>query len=179
MPDRDKTSALAIIVMGVSGSGKSSVGEALAARLGVPFRDGDSFHPEANVKKMASGVPLTDDDRWPWLDAIGAAIKATPDDGGIVVACSALRRIYRERLTAAAGRPILFVLLDATRDLLEARLGGRKGHFMPRSLLDSQLATLERPAPDERAISVAVDPPVPAVVEAIVDRLPRVDTGAR
>ena len=130
--------APAIVLMGVAGSGKTSVGEALSARLAMPFRDGDEFHPRANVEKMSSGVPLTDEDRWPWLDAIGAAIGAAGDDG-IIVACSALRRIYRRRLVAAAGRPIVFVHLDGPRALLERRLGGRKGHFMPKSLLDSQL----------------------------------------
>ena len=165
--------------MGVSGSGKSVVGEMLAARLGLPFRDGDGFHPEANVRKMSSGIPLVDEDRWPWLDAIGAAIRdAGRNGGGIVVACSALRRIYRDRLNAAAGRRILFVHLAATRDLLEARLGGRKGHFMPKSLLDSQLATLEPPGADEFAISVDVHPPVEEVVEAIVVGLAGVEAGA-
>lgn len=161
----------AIVLMGVSGSGKTSVGEALSARLGLPFRDGDAFHPTSNVAKMASGVPLTDDDRWPWLDAIGAGIRAS-GDGGIIVACSALRRVYRDRLRAAAGRPLLFVHLAGSRALLAERLAGRKGHFMPASLLDSQLRTLEPPGLDERAITVAVDPPIAEVVDAIVAALP-------
>ncbi|MBZ0228785.1 MAG: gluconokinase [Bauldia sp.] len=170
--------APAIVLMGVAGSGKTSVGEALSARLAMPFRDGDEFHPRANVEKMSSGVPLTDEDRWPWLDAIGAAIGAAGDDG-IIVACSALRRIYRRRLVAAAGRPIVFVHLDGPRALLERRLGGRKGHFMPKSLLDSQLATLEPPGPGETAVTVPVEPPIEAVVDAVVAALPGIAvTGA-
>jgi gluconokinase len=161
----------AIVVMGVSGSGKSSVGERLGQHLGLPFRDADEFHPPANIKKMTSGTPLTDDDRWPWLDAIGRALGAADD--GMVVACSALRRIYRDRLTATAGRPVLFVLLSGSRQTIGQRLGGRKGHFMPPSLLDSQFATLEPPSPDELAVSISVEPPLDAVVETALAALPR------
>jgi gluconokinase len=156
--------APAIIVMGVSGSGKTVVGEALAEQLGLPLLEGDTFHPPANVKKMSSGVPLTDADRWPWLDAIGKAIRDAP--GPVIVACSALKRVYRERLEAAAGRPVLFLFLDASKETLAARIGNRKGHFMPASLLDSQLATLEPPGPDEPIIRISVEPPVKEVVEA-------------
>ena len=149
--------------MGVAGSGKTVVGEALAERLGWPLLEADDFHPQANVNKMASGQPLDDDDRWPWLDGIGAAIRRA--DGGVIATCSALRRVYRERLAAAADRRLVFVFLDGTRETLAQRIGGRKGHFMPPSLLDSQLATLEPPAADEPAIRVSVEPPVDTVVE--------------
>ena len=159
----------AIIVMGVSGSGKTVVGEALAEKLGLPLLEGDAFHPAANVEKMSSGVPLTDADRWPWLDAIGKAIHDAP--GPVIVACSGLKRVYRERLEASAGRPVLFLFLDASKETLAARLGNRKGHFMPASLLDSQLATLEPPSPDEPAIRISVEPPVDQVVEAALAAL--------
>ncbi|MCB1487112.1 MAG: gluconokinase [Bauldia sp.] len=158
----DGNKPTAIVVMGVAGSGKTVIGEALAERLGLPMLEGDSFHPEANVRKMSSGVPLTDDDRWPWLDAIGKAIGETP--GGVIAACSALKRAYRDRLTAAAGRPLLFLFLDGSREVLASRIGNRKGHFMPPGLLDSQLATLEPPGPDELTIRVDVAPPVAEVV---------------
>ncbi len=160
----------AIVVMGVAGSGKTSVGERLAARLGVRFRDADEFHPAANVAKMSAGIPLNDDDRWPWLDAIGAALHDAGADG-IVVACSALKRIYRERIAKAAGRPVSFVFLDGSLATLRQRIGGRRGHFMPASLLDSQLATLERPAADEPAVTVSVEPPLEQVVETAISRL--------
>lgn len=159
----------AVVIMGVAGSGKTTVGERLGARLGVPFRDADEFHPAANIAKMSAGTPLGDGDRWPWLDAIGAAIKTS--EGGIVVACSALKRVYRDRIIKAAGRPVTFVHLDGSRATLAARLGGRRGHFMPASLLDSQLATLEMPAADEPAFTVSVEAPVDNVVAAIVARL--------
>ncbi|MFT4030657.1 MAG: gluconokinase [Protaetiibacter sp.] len=136
-----------VVVAGVSGSGKSTVGALLAARLGVPFADGDALHPPANLAKMASGIPLDDADRWPWLDAVGERLAASP----VVVACSALRRAYRDRLRAAAPGA-RFVLLDGSRELLEARMAARTDHFMPPALLDSQLATLERPDPDERVL---------------------------
>jgi gluconokinase len=155
----------AIVIMGVAGSGKTSIGELLAGRLGYPFRDADEFHPAANVAKMSSGVPLGDDDRWPWLDAIGAAIHDAGHEG-IVVACSALKRIYRARIEDAAGRPVDFVFLDGSLATLRRRIGGRRGHFMPSSLLDSQLATLERPASDERVVTISIEQPVTAVVDA-------------
>ena len=160
--------APAIVVMGVSGSGKTTVGEALAARFGVPLLEGDQFHPEANIAKMSSGTPLTDDDRWPWLDAIALAMREATD--GVVVTCSSLRRTYRDRLRARAGRPVLFVYLNGSRETLAARLAARKGHFMPASLLDSQLATLEPPTPDEPGIvPVSLEPPVEVVVKAALD----------
>jgi gluconokinase len=132
--------------MGVSGSGKSTVGEALAAALAVPFVDADALHPPANVEKMAAGVPLTDDDRWPWLDAVGALLAHPP----VVVACSALRRVYRDRLRTYAPE-LRLVYLHGTRELLAERMSHRD-HFMPLTLLDSQLATLEAPDADEDAL---------------------------
>jgi gluconokinase len=160
----------AIVIMGVAGSGKTSVGEAMGHRLGVSFRDADEFHPPANIAKMSAGIPLDDDDRWPWLDAIGAAIReAAP--AGIVVACSALKRVYRDRIAAAAGRPVRFVFLDGPVATLRRRIGGRRGHFMPASLLDSQLATLERPAGDEQAVTVSIEAPIDQVVTQALAQL--------
>lgn len=161
----------AIVVMGVSGSGKTTVGEAIAKALGIGFRDADGFHPAANVAKMSAGLPLNDEDRWPWLDAIGAAIHDAPADKPVVVSCSALRRVYRERIQAAAGRPVDFVHLSGSRDLLAERMATRKGHFMPVSLLDSQLATLEPPAEDERVVTVSIEEPVARIVEIVLDQL--------
>jgi gluconokinase len=150
--------------MGVAGAGKTAVGERLAARLGVPLIEGDDFHPRRNVDKMSSGVPLDDTDRRPWLDAIGAAIKDAPAQS-LVVTCSALKRAYRERLAKAAGRPLVFLWLDGSRETLAARLAARRGHFMPPGLLDSQIATIERPSPDENAVRISVEPPLDTVVE--------------
>jgi gluconokinase len=157
--------------MGVSGSGKTTVGGALAKRFGVPFRDADEFHPKANVAKMSAGIPLTDEDRWPWLDAIAVAIHETPPDKVIVVSCSALRKIYRDRILRGAGRPVTFVYLAGTKETIAPRMATRTGHFMPLSLLDSQLATLEPPTADEPAIPVSIDQPVEAIVEMVVRRL--------
>jgi gluconokinase len=144
-----------LVVMGVSGSGKSTVGSALAAELGVPFVDADDLHPVANVEKMASGIPLTDDDRWPWLRLVGERLSGAGTTG-MVVACSALKRAYRDAIRAEAPG-VRFVFLDASRALLEARVANRPTHFMPASLLDSQLASLEPLAPDEPGITVAPD----------------------
>lgn len=143
-----------VVVMGVSGCGKSTVGALLAARLGVPFIDGDSLHPPANLALMAAGTPLTDEDRWPWLRAVGAALASAPH--GAVVACSALRRGYRDVLRQSA--PGAFhVHLDGPRALLERRLTARSGHFMPATLLDSQLATLEHLDPDEAGVTLGLE----------------------
>ena len=137
--------------MGVTGSGKSSVGGVLAQRLGVDFVDGDDLHPAANVAKMKRGDPLEDADRWPWLDRVGAVLRdGAAHPAGIVVACSALRRVYRDRIRKGArGAEPRFLFLDITPEVSAARLMGRKGHFMPVSLVRSQFETLERPAPDE------------------------------
>jgi len=152
--------------MGVSGSGKTTVGRALAARLGLPFTDGDDLHPRANVEKMAAGIPLTDEDRAPWLDAVGDVLAA----GDAVVACSALRRTYRDRLRTAAP-DLALVFLHGDPELLVSRLRGRAGHFMPASLLDSQLATLEPPSADEHAVAADAALPVAELVEQVARRL--------
>jgi carbohydrate kinase (thermoresistant glucokinase family) len=155
-----------IVVMGVSGSGKSTIAAGLAARIGGMFLDADDFHPPENVAKMAAGVPLTDDDRMPWLARVAdAMVDAERRDGTVVVACSALRRAYRDVLRGAdAG--VFFVQLDGTPELLAARVGERTDHFMPPSLLASQLALLEPLGTDERGAVVSVDAPAAEVVEA-------------
>ena len=146
---------LAVIVMGVSGSGKSTLAAALASAIGCPYLEGDEFHSPESVRKMAAGTPLTDDDRWPWLDRLGRAIDASAAKNGIAVAsCSALKKIYRDRLRASITVPVRFVLVDPSREELERRMAARKGHFMPSSLLTSQLDTLERPQPDEHALTL-------------------------
>jgi gluconokinase len=161
----------ALVVMGVSGSGKSTVADRLAARLGWSYEDGDGFHPASNVAKMSAGQPLTDEDRWPWLQAIADEIDRLSATGErVVIACSALKRSYREVLVH--GRDdIRIVLLDGTQDLIAARLAARKGHFMPPGLLASQFRTLERPEADERPIIVSIDAPVEQIVDDIVTQL--------
>jgi carbohydrate kinase (thermoresistant glucokinase family) len=157
--------------MGVSGSGKTTIGEALAARLGWKFVDGDSLHPPANVAKMRAGRPLDDRDREPWLDAIAARIDAWTAQGTPgVITCSALKRRYRERIIGERAW-VRLIYLEGSRDLITRRLTERRGHFMPPSLLDSQFATLEPPGADENAIVVGIDRPVNAIVDAIVTGL--------
>jgi gluconokinase len=137
--------------MGVSGSGKSLIGAAFARALGVDFVEGDHYHTAANVARMSSGIPLTDDDRAEWLRSLGARIRKAKDSGiGLVVSCSALKRSYRDILRGAAG-DLHFVFLQGSRALLAERLTSRRGHYMPPSLLESQLATLEEPSADEQA----------------------------
>jgi gluconokinase len=144
-----------IIVMGVSGCGKTTAGEALAAHFGVPYIEGDALHPAENVEKMRSGTPLNDDDRWPWLEKIGAALKAHP--GGAVATCSSLKRIYRGRLRETSGGRLRFVFLKCGKGVLEERMRARKGHFMPPSLLASQLAALEDPSGEAGVVTVNGD----------------------
>ena len=142
------------IVMGVCGAGKTVVGQALAARLTVPFIDGDDLHPQANIDKMAAGIPLTDEDRWPWLRKIGEWIDEHEGEGkSAVITCSALKRTYRDLLRE--GRPgVMFCHVDVSREELERRLAERKGHYMPASLLQSQLDTLEELSEDEPGVIV-------------------------
>ena len=155
-------SAPLVVAMGVSGSGKSTVGAALAQRLRVPFADADDFHPPANVAKMTAGQALDDHDRQPWLEAVGSWLAEHPDGG--VMSCSALKRKYRDQLRHHASG-VAFLLLDGTPEVIRRRQASRPGHFMPASLLTSQFATLEQLAPDERGVTVDVDQSVDAIVE--------------
>lgn len=165
------TDAKVILVMGVSGSGKTTVGKLLAERLGWEYADADDFHPPANVAKMGAGIPLTDEDRWPWLheiaDWIGAHLEScTPG----VVSCSALKRAYRDLLVR--GRPeVRLVYLEGDRDLIQRRMSARKGHFFKPGLLESQFRDLEPPAPDEHPVSVPIEHPPKEAVEEIVEGL--------
>jgi gluconokinase len=156
-----------IVIMGVSGCGKSSVGEALALRLGIPYRDGDDLHTAAAVEKMAAGEPLTDADRWPWLDQVARVLA---EEAPVIVGCSALRRVYRDRIRAGAGGPVTFVHLAGSRAVIAGRMAARTGHYMPPSLLDSQFTTLEAPGPDE-AVTVDIALPLAEVVETVLARL--------
>jgi gluconokinase len=141
------------VVMGVSGCGKSSIGAGFAAARGLPFTDGDHLHPPANIAKMSRGEALNDDDRAPWLDLVGAELAG----GNRVIACSALKRKYRDQIRNRAGAPVMFLLLQGARETLLARMSSRPGHFMPTSLLDSQLATLEPLLADELHLIQNID----------------------
>jgi gluconokinase len=165
------TAPCALVVMGVSGSGKSTIADRLAARLGWRYEDGDRFHPPANVAKMSAGHPLTDEDRWPWLQAIADEIDRLSEAGQrAVIACSALKRSYRDILVH--GRDdVRIVFLNGTQDLIAKRLAARKGHFMPPGLLASQFKTLEPPRPSERPITVSIDAPVETIVDDIIGQL--------
>lgn len=161
----------ALIVMGVSGSGKSTIAEALAERLSWRFEDGDAFHPASNVAKMSAGHPLTDEDRWPWLKAIADEIGRVCDGGGhIIIACSALKHTYRDVLRAGR-RDVRFVFLMGTQDLIANRLAQRKDHFMPPGLLASQFNTLEVPESGEHVIAVSIDASVDAIVADVLQQL--------
>jgi gluconokinase len=157
--------------MGVSGSGKTTIGEKLAARIGWRYEDADTFHPKSNVAKMSAGQPLTDEDRWPWLRAIADEIdRASKAGERVVIGCSALRRVYRDMLVH--GRDdIRLIYLDGTQALIADRLGQRKGHFMPPGLLTSQFKTLEPPTPDERAVTVSINAPTETIVDDILSQL--------
>jgi len=165
----DQTSGFcALIVMGVSGSGKSTIADALGRRLGWIVEDADRFHPESNVKKMSAGTPLTDDDRCPWLRAIAAEIARKRASGtSVIIACSALKRVYRDILVQG-NDDTRIVYLRGRKELIAARLNARKNHFMPPGLLDSQFKTLEEPTADEYPLVVDIDAPVDDIADRIV-----------
>jgi gluconokinase len=169
-PDPDLP-PLVIVVMGVSGSGKTTIGELLAERLKWPYEDADKFHPPANVEKMAGGVPLTDDDRWPWLGEIAAWIadRLRTERHG-VVSCSALKRSYRELLMPDPVR-VRLVYLNGSQDLIAGRMRARKGHFFKPEMLASQFTALEPPEPDENALWVSIEQTPEQVVGEITERL--------
>ncbi|MFZ1348213.1 MAG: gluconokinase [Tabrizicola sp.] len=157
-----------MVIMGVSGCGKSSVGRALSERLGIPYREGDDLHPPANIAKMRAVETLTDADRWPWLDLVAQDLAA---QAPVILGCSALRRAYRDRIREGAGGPVCFVHLAGSPALIATRMAARSGHFMPASLLDSQFASLEPPEPDEEAITVDIDQPLDRLVEDILRQM--------
>jgi gluconokinase len=167
----DAANPCALVVMGVSGSGKSTIADKLAARLGWRYEDGDQFHPASNVAKMSAGHPLTDEDRWPWLQVIADEIDRLCRDGErATIACSALKRSYRDILVHGRS-DVRIVFLDGSQELIASRLAARHGHFMPPGLLTSQFRTLEPPAASERPITVSIDASVEAIVDDIVSQL--------
>ena len=157
------------VVMGVAGCGKSTVGAALARRIGAAYLDGDDLHPPGNIAKMSSGQPLSDADRAPWLDLVGQALR--DHDGACVIGCSALKRAYRDRIRDAAGVPVGFLHLAGSRQVIESRMNARSGHFMPLALLDSQFATLEPLQADEAGVAVDIDQPLGDIVAELLARL--------
>ncbi|MGE0221655.1 MAG: gluconokinase [Acetobacteraceae bacterium] len=160
-----------LVVMGVSGSGKTTIAAGIARRLGWELVEGDAFHPPANVGKMRSGTPLIDEDRWPWLRAIAAEIDRRRDaDESAVVACSALKRAYR-RILIGDRADVHLVYLEGSKDLIGQRMAARRGHFMPPALLDSQFAALEEPGPDEAPIVVSIAAEADAVIGAVIAKL--------
>jgi gluconokinase len=178
----DKTPC-ALVVMGVSGSGKSTIADKLAERLGWSYEDGDKFHPANNVAKMSAGHPLTDEDRWPWLQAIAEEIdRVCESSRHVVIACSALKRAYRDVLVHGRS-DVRIVYLEGSQELIASRMAARKHHFMPPGLLDSQFKTLEPPTPDENPVTVSVDARVDTIVGDIVGELglnpPQSDANSR
>lgn len=169
LPDSAIDSRPLIVVMGVSGSGKSTVGSLIADKFGVAFVDGDTLHPESNIAKMAAGVALSDEDRWPWLDKVGQTLAAASSTG-LVVACSALKRSYREAILRKAPTAV-FLHLTGSSQILASRVGRRSGHFMPASLLNSQLDTLELLQADEPGVVVEIGAPLTHVVADSVAKL--------
>jgi len=160
-----------LVFMGVSGCGKTSVAAILAGRLGWPFEEGDALHPQSNVDKMKAGHPLTDDDRWPWLEKVAEWVEERLDSGqhGLIT-CSALKRSYRDIINRR-GSGVVFVFLSGSRETIAARLAVRHGHFMPPSLLESQFADLEEPTSDEPEIRVDIGPAPGVIAQGIVDEL--------
>jgi len=157
------------VVMGVAGSGKTAVGEGAAKKVGGTYIDGDDYHPQSNIDKMASGDPLTDEDRWPWLEIISGELARI--DGIGLVGCSALKKSYRKFIEKNAGEPVQFLYLDGSKELIAKRMAARTGHFMPTSLLDSQFETLEVPDRSENAVAIDISGTEQDVVKLIVDAI--------
>jgi gluconokinase len=157
------------VIMGVAGCGKSSIGRAIATQISAEFIDGDDLHPQANIDKMSAGDALTDEDRAPWLHAVGHSLSNTP--APCIIACSALKKAYRDIIRTSANAPVTFLHLHGSRQVIEDRMSAREGHFMPVSLLDSQFATLEPLDESERHYTVDIDQPFAAVVDAFVTHL--------
>lgn len=162
---------MVLVVMGVSGCGKSTVAALLAGRLGWPFEEGDALHPQSNIDKMAAGHSLTDDDRWPWLEKVAGWVEERLDAGeNGLITCSALKRSYRDVINRR-GSGVVFVYLAGSRSTIAARMAARHGHFMPASLLDSQFAALEEPTSDEPEIRVDIGPAPGVIAQTIVEQL--------
>ncbi len=157
------------VIMGVMGCGKSTIGSALAARLSLNFIDGDDLHPQTNVEKMARGEALNDEDRWGWLEEVGRTLRS----GGAIIACSALKRRYRDVIRSSADEPICFIWLNGSRETLLERVSKRPGHFMPASLLDSQLATLEPLESDECFLEANIQNDASSIVEDLITKIKR------
>jgi gluconokinase len=171
LSDDTSETPCALIVMGVSGSGKSTIAAKLAERLNWAYEDGDRFHPASNVAKMSAGEPLTDEDRWPWLQAISDEIDRVCEAGEhVVIACSALKRAYRDILVHGRS-DVRIIYLKGSQQLIANRLAERKGHFMPPGLLASQFKTLEPPDPSENPVTVSIDGSVDAIVDDIIRQL--------
>ncbi|MDT0143932.1 gluconokinase, GntK/IdnK-type [Microbacterium sp. PRC9] len=169
-----RSSPVAVVVMGVAGAGKSTLAAALAARLGAEFIEADDLHSAEAMAQMAAGVPLTDDDRWPWLTRVATLVRDEGRTGPVVVACSALRRVYRDVLIRVSGLDLAFVHVHGTDEELAARIGQRTGHFMPASMLASQLATLEPLASEENGIVVPLAMPIEGAAEVALEFLRQV-----
>ncbi|WP_127753404.1 gluconokinase [Devosia sp. 1566] len=180
-PSQPRSNARIIIVMGVSSSGKSTTGQSIARRLHTPFLDGDGYHPPANVEKMRAGIPLVDEDRWPWLQRLAQALHEAADKKGAAVgACSSLKRAYRDYLLEQAGEPILFVYLQGDRQVIGERMARRQHEYMPATLLDSQFATLEEPDPaTENVLVVPVTDSVEKITTTVTKTLEHLKTFKR
>ncbi|MEJ8474266.1 gluconokinase [Roseibium algae] len=156
-----------VIIMGVAGCGKTTVGEHLSEALDWRFLDGDSLHPADNIEKMSKGTPLTDEDRWPWLGAVGSALQGS--ETSIIIGCSSLKRIYRDEIRKTAQGPVSFVHLAGSKELIALRMQERAGHFMPLSLLESQFAALETPGNDENTVTVDIAKPLNEAIADLVN----------
>lgn len=167
MGDLTQDASPLIVAMGISGTGKSAVGHAVADRLGLPYADGDDYHPRANIEKMSAGTPLTDEDRWPWLDRVAAWLADHQGSGG-VISCSALKRSYRDVLRSGAER-VIFLHLEGDHDLIHERME-KRDHFMPPTLLESQERTLEPLQADEHGWAFDIAPPIEQIVDEFVER---------